>query len=246
MTPIELARMITTFNNTPLGEVAHCVLIRFAKTALESLSANNNLTVTFDPTKYKLVPLRSNAVWVNNMVADGWDNPSATIHTVINFAPELSKLDVTIHAKDITFNPTKDPVPEPELPKDRRENRGANPLGEQAGAFLKMFNEIYGPVLGKTSPEPLANAEKSAWTKQVAGDHYKKMPLQPMEISMRNGLNPLQHTILKYLLRYPEKNGVEDLKKGRHAMDMLIEWVINPKMFEQIVSDFLKSVEGDE
>jgi hypothetical protein len=57
---------------------------------------------------------------------------------------------------------------------------------------------------------------------QVGGDHYTKLKIQPMQYSMANGLDALQHTVVKYVTRFRDKNGIEDLKKARHAIDMLI------------------------
>ena len=57
---------------------------------------------------------------------------------------------------------------------------------------------------------------------QVGGDHYKRMKIQPMEFSMANGLDACQHTIIKYVTRFRDKGGVEDLRKARHTIDMLI------------------------
>lgn len=59
---------------------------------------------------------------------------------------------------------------------------------------------------------------------QVGGNHYSKMKIQPMKYSMENGLNACQHTIIKYVSRYKDKNGLEDLKKAKHCIDMLIEF----------------------
>ena len=64
----------------------------------------------------------------------------------------------------------------------------------------------------------------AAKTKQVGGAHYKSLPIQPFEYSMANGLDPMQHTIIKYVTRFRDKNGVEDLEKAKHVIDMLIEW----------------------
>jgi hypothetical protein len=33
--------------------------------------------------------------------------------------------------------------------------------------------------------------------------------------------------VVKYVVRYKQKNGVEDLKKARHYLDMLIEMEAN-------------------
>ena len=59
---------------------------------------------------------------------------------------------------------------------------------------------------------------------QIGGDHYTKLKIQPMEYSMANGLDACQHTIIKYVTRFRDKNGLEDLKKAQHTLDMLIEF----------------------
>jgi len=58
----------------------------------------------------------------------------------------------------------------------------------------------------------------------VGGDHYTKLAIQPMEYSMANGLDPCQHTIIKYVTRFRDKNGLEELKKAQHTLQMLIEF----------------------
>lgn len=57
---------------------------------------------------------------------------------------------------------------------------------------------------------------------QVGGNHYTKLKVQPMEYSMANNLDACQHTIIKYVTRFRDKNGIEDLKKAKHVIDMLI------------------------
>jgi hypothetical protein len=64
----------------------------------------------------------------------------------------------------------------------------------------------------------------SALDTQVGGNHYKDMPIQPMEYSMANGLDACQHTIIKYVTRFRQKGGIQDLEKARHTLDMLIEF----------------------
>jgi hypothetical protein len=59
---------------------------------------------------------------------------------------------------------------------------------------------------------------------QIGGNHYTKLAIQPMEYSMANGLDACQHTIVKYVTRFRDKNGIEDLKKAKHTLDMLIEF----------------------
>lgn len=54
--------------------------------------------------------------------------------------------------------------------------------------------------------------------------HYQKLKIQPMEYSMANNLNPMQHTIIKYVSRYNLKNGIEDLQKAMQTLQMLIDY----------------------
>lgn len=68
-------------------------------------------------------------------------------------------------------------------------------------------------------PKPTPKATET----MVGGQHYLKCKIQPMRYAMVNGFDALQFTVLKYITRFRDKNGIEDLKKARHAIDMLIE-----------------------
>ena len=57
--------------------------------------------------------------------------------------------------------------------------------------------------------------------KQVGGDHYKKMPLQPWWLIRECGLDFWQGNVVKYVSRYKEKNGKEDLEKAIHCLEYL-------------------------
>ena len=71
--------------------------------------------------------------------------------------------------------------------------------------------------------------QESATNTQVGGNHYTKLAIQPMRYSMENGLDALQHTVIKYVTRFRDKNGIEDLEKAKHCLDMLIEFERNKK-----------------
>ena len=63
----------------------------------------------------------------------------------------------------------------------------------------------------------------SALDTQVGGSHYKNMTIQPVEFIERNNLGFCVGNIIKYVCRYKDKNGIEDLKKARHYIDLLID-----------------------
>ena len=52
--------------------------------------------------------------------------------------------------------------------------------------------------------------------------HYTQFKIQPAVFVIENGLNYCEGNIVKYVCRYKLKNGIEDLKKARHYLDMLI------------------------
>jgi hypothetical protein len=68
------------------------------------------------------------------------------------------------------------------------------------------------------------NKDKDAWSTQVGGSHYTKLAIQPMQYSMANGLDALQHTVVKYVTRFRDKNGIEDLEKAKQTLDLLIAY----------------------
>jgi hypothetical protein len=63
----------------------------------------------------------------------------------------------------------------------------------------------------------------SANEKQVAGTHYKGKTIQPWDYIAANGLGYFEGNIIKYVSRWKDKNGVQDLEKARHYLDKLIE-----------------------
>ena len=58
---------------------------------------------------------------------------------------------------------------------------------------------------------------------QVAGTHYKGKAIQPWDYIVGNNLGYLEGNIVKYVSRWKDKGGVDDLKKARHYLDKLIE-----------------------
>ncbi len=58
--------------------------------------------------------------------------------------------------------------------------------------------------------------------KQVGGSHYKDFPIQPYEFISKNDLSFFQGNVVKYVCRYLNKNGIEDLKKIIHYCELEI------------------------
>jgi hypothetical protein len=69
----------------------------------------------------------------------------------------------------------------------------------------------------------------AAEDKQVGGDHYKTMDVQPWQameawMSEEEFMGFLRGNVIKYVARCARKNGLEDLHKARHYLDKLIEF----------------------
>lgn len=64
---------------------------------------------------------------------------------------------------------------------------------------------------------------ESALSKQVDGSHYKDMAIQPVIYIYANKLPFIEGNIIKYVSRWRDKNGIRDLEKAKHFIDMLIE-----------------------
>ena len=63
----------------------------------------------------------------------------------------------------------------------------------------------------------------SALTQQVAGSHYKELPIQPVEYIHANGLGYFEGNVVKYVTRWKSKGGIADLEKAKHYIELLIE-----------------------
>ena len=63
----------------------------------------------------------------------------------------------------------------------------------------------------------------SALDKQVGGNHYKSLAIQPAEYCHKNGMGGLESAIVKYVTRYKWKAGKQDLEKAIHCIELLIQ-----------------------
>lgn len=63
----------------------------------------------------------------------------------------------------------------------------------------------------------------TALNKQVAGNHYKDLPIQPVEYIYANALGYFEGNVVKYVSRWRNKNGIADLEKAKHYIELLIE-----------------------
>ncbi len=65
--------------------------------------------------------------------------------------------------------------------------------------------------------------EKSALETQIGGSHYKSQVIQPVEYIHANNIGYFEGNVIKYVTRWKNKNGVQDLEKAKHYLELLIE-----------------------
>ena len=100
----------------------------------------------------------------------------------------------------------------------------AQPVGEFASAA--SYSDHMAPS-GSVQPDPLhvemIEPPQDALDVQVGGDHYKSLAIQPVEYIHANKIGYFEGNVIKYVTRWRAKNGVADLEKAKHYIDLLIE-----------------------
>lgn len=83
---------------------------------------------------------------------------------------------------------------------------------------ISDFAEFNNLTIRKPMPEvPKATAQ------QVGGTHYKDLAIQPVEYIHANKIGYFEGNVIKYVTRWKDKNGIADLEKAKHYIDLLIE-----------------------
>lgn len=85
-------------------------------------------------------------------------------------------------------------------------------------------------VLDSLNIEPAFTPVNSALDIQEGGNHYKKYKIQPIEFCFVNNIPFLEANVQKYVLRHADKNGIEDLRKARHYLELMAEFYYGEKL----------------
>lgn len=59
--------------------------------------------------------------------------------------------------------------------------------------------------------------------KQIGGTHYSTKQIQPIQYIEANNLGFHEANVIKYITRWQDKNGLEDLEKAKWYIDRLIQ-----------------------
>lgn len=69
----------------------------------------------------------------------------------------------------------------------------------------------------------MQHPELNPLAQQVGGGHYRDMVIQPVEFIHANSIGYFEGNVIKYVTRWRKKNGIADLEKARHYIDLLIQ-----------------------
>ena len=74
-----------------------------------------------------------------------------------------------------------------------------------------------------STPKDVVNTTTEVLATSPGGEHYRKQKIQPILYIEANGIPFHEANVIKYVTRWRDKNGLEDLKKARFYIDRLIE-----------------------
>lgn len=106
---------------------------------------------------------------------------------------------------------------------------GARP-GINSDIWIGRSHTVSPPLLEKSFPlaglpyaEMTNHRHPRALDSQIGGSHYKDFNVQPIEFIHKNNIGFIAGNVIKYVCRYAAKDGIKDLEKARHYIDILIE-----------------------
>jgi hypothetical protein len=82
---------------------------------------------------------------------------------------------------------------------------------------VRVFNGV-----GRHYGAHLREAALSANEKQIGGDHYRTLAIQPSEYIYRNQLGWHEGNAVKYITRHRIKGGKQDIEKAIHYLELLL------------------------
>lgn len=86
--------------------------------------------------------------------------------------------------------------------------------------MTKKSKELSWPETAYSTTIPVSPATD----RQVGGNWYAKMKIQPAEFIYANDIPFIEGSVIQYVCRWKEKGGVVDLEKAKHLIDLLIEF----------------------
>jgi hypothetical protein len=92
---------------------------------------------------------------------------------------------------------------------------------------ITVDGKIVHGMICDASPPPVQIEEvlyrSDPQAKQVGGEHYKGLAIEPVEYCQRNKMGYCESNAVKYVTRHRLKGGAEDLRKAIHYLELLLK-----------------------
>ena len=112
--------------------------------------------------------------------------------------------------------------------QDWAENREPHEQMEKLHEWQRNQHRAGGWAHSESVHQWVSPRKRNATATQEGGTHYKDLPIQPVEYIYQNGIGFCEGCAIKYLTRWRSKGGIEDLRKARHFIELLIEMETAP------------------
>lgn len=86
-----------------------------------------------------------------------------------------------------------------------------------------LSSDQHDVVVSVETPDASSFRKGGANSRQVGGSHYKGRKIEPWDFAIANDLDFMQGSVVRYVVRYRDKNGIEDLRKAQHCLEKMIE-----------------------
>lgn len=89
--------------------------------------------------------------------------------------------------------------------------------------YITTNNEVQGTLQGCILISDCAEVFDYVSTSTAIDPKHYQLPIEPKDFIIKNQLGFCEGNVIKYICRYKQKNGVEDLKKAKQYIDFLID-----------------------
>jgi hypothetical protein len=96
-------------------------------------------------------------------------------------------------------------------------------VDKNCGEYIRRkYNDPAWKYFSGNFPKGL-NYMTNALEKQIGGDHYSKLKIQPVEYCYHNNIPAIEAGVIKYVTRHKEKGGAQDIHKAIHLLEILLK-----------------------
>ncbi len=139
------------------------------------------------------------------------------------------KVVTTVGAAEVAFQNPYDvfDVEEPvnrQSPDEHYSAPTPRPAVEGTGAEKVLLAQVANVLTAIEQGKPyeeMTDGEKFGRDAVTLPHHYARYAIEPIRFAVENNLNFLQANIVKYILRFDAKNGMEDLNKAERYLTLL-------------------------